>query len=237
VDGRFVLSTPVAILAGGLATRLRPVTDTIPKSMVPVGGRPFLEHQLNYLKGQGIRRVVVCAGHLGWQIEEYFRDGAQWGVEIEYSFDGPELLGTAGALRRALPLLGDAFFVMYGDSWLAAPLDEVWEAFEASGAKALMTVFHNRGQWERSNVWYESGRLLAYDKANPRPEMEHIDYGLSVLRREALFGDNGAGDEIDMAELFRKRLPAGFEVRERFYEIGSRAGLHELRTEFRCEFR
>lgn len=196
--------------------------------MTPVGGRPFLEHQLNYLRGQGVRRVVVCAGHLGGQIEEYFGGGARWGVGIDYSFDGPDPLGTAGALRRALPLLGKRFFVMYGDSWLPTDFGAVLRAYGESGASALMTVFRNQGLWDRSNVWFADGRILAYDKVNPRPEMDHIDYGLSVLSPEAL-----EGVESDLADVFRRRLPAGFEVAERFYEIGSHTGLEELRRVFR----
>ena len=111
--------------------------------MVSVGGRPFLEHQLEYLRAQGIRRVVVCAGHLGDQIQAHFGDGSRWGIRIDYSFDGPAQLGTTGAIKQALPLLGETFFVLYGDSWLPTRFDAVLDAFHASGAPALMTVFHN----------------------------------------------------------------------------------------------
>jgi NDP-sugar pyrophosphorylase family protein len=208
--------------------------------MVSVGGRPFLEHQLEYLRAQGIRRVVVCAGHLGDQIQAHFGDGSRWGIRIDYSFDGPAQLGTAGAIKQALPLLGKTFFVLYGDSWLPTRFDAVLDAFHASGAPAMMTVFHNRNRWDRSNVWFEAGRILAYDKHNWLPQMEHIDYGLSVLRpaasglvfpsrarKEAVLIDPGA------AMIFsRAVLPAGFEVHERFYEIGSPTGLEEFRRDF-----
>ncbi len=227
MDSRTLQNTPVAILAGGLATRLGLIAETIPKAMVPVGGRPFLEHQLEYLRSQGVRRVVICAGHLGERIVSAFGDGAQFGIQIDYSFDGEALRGTAGALRHALPLLGDAFFVLYGDSWLPTDFGAVRSAFVSRGAPALMTVFHNRGRWDRSNVWLAEGRILAYDKRNPVPEMEHIDYGLSVLTPAAL-----GGDEADLADVFMRLAPGsltGFEVHERFYEIGSPAGLEELR--------
>jgi NDP-sugar pyrophosphorylase family protein len=219
------LNPPIAILAGGLATRLLPVTQRIPKSMVPVRGRPFLEYQLDYLRGQGFDRIVVCAGHLGEQIQAHFGD------QVRYSFDGAALAGTAGAIRRALPGLGDRFLVMYGDSYLPTDFGAVLRAFDASPAKALMTVFHNRNVWDRSNVCFEDGRIRAYEKTNPIPAMEHIDYGLSAFRAAAF-----EGDQADLSDLFMDLVRAGdlagFEVRERFYEIGSPAGLAEFTHDF-----
>src|SRR6266853_6505050 len=151
----FVIShspLPVAILAGGLATRLRPITEKIPKSLVPVAGEPFLAHQLRLLRAQGVPRVVLCAGHLGEMIEREFGDGAAFGIELQYSFDGPKLLGTGGAIRQAMPLLGDSFFVLYGDSFLPIDYDAVAAAGRSSGQAALMTVFRNEGAWDTSNV-------------------------------------------------------------------------------------
>jgi NDP-sugar pyrophosphorylase family protein len=215
-------SIPIAILAGGLATRLRPVTETIPKSMVPVCGRPFLEHQVEYLRRQGLRRIVVCAGHLGDQIQHYFGDS------LEYSFDGDKPLGTAGALRKALPLLGEKFFVIYGDSYLPTNFAKVFQGFMSSSASAQMTVFRNH---ER-NVWFEDGQIRAYDKVNPGPEMQHIDYGLSMFRAWA-FDQVRDGDLASVfTDLAAAQKLAGFEVSERFYEIGSPAGLAEFRHDF-----
>jgi len=172
---------PIAILAGGIATRLRPITEKIPKALVPVAGEPFIKRQLGYLRSQGIDRAVLCVGYLGDQIEAVVGDGRSLGMEVRYSFDGERLLGTGGALRRALPLLGEAFFVLYGDSFLPIDFGEVENAFHASGKPALMTVLRNGNRWDKSNVLFVGGNLEEYNKRAPRPEMEHIDYGLSVL--------------------------------------------------------
>lgn len=215
-------SIPIAILAGGLATRLRPVTETIPKSMVPISGRPFLEHQVEYLRRQGLRRIVVCAGHLGEQIQHYF------GNTLEYSFDGDKPLGTAGALRKALPLLGKEFFVIYGDSYLPTNFAEVSYKFASSGASAQMTVFRNH----EPNVWFEGGKILAYDKVSPKPQMQHIDYGLSMFRAEAFNAVRGGDLATVFTDLAVAEKLTGFEVSERFYEIGSPAGLAEFRHDF-----
>jgi NDP-sugar pyrophosphorylase family protein len=223
---------PVAVLAGGLATRLGPLARETPKCLIDVGGRPFLHHQLGLLRAEGVRRVVVCVGHLGDRVVASVGDGSAFGVEVSYSFDGPDLRGTAGALKRALPLLGDAFFVLYGDSYLECPLGAVQDAFSASGKLALMTVFRNEGRWDASNVEFEGGRLLAYDKINRTARMSHIDYGLGVLDRRALDAVPEAR-AFDLARVYQEMLRrdqlAGFEVTERFYEIGSPAGLEEAR--------
>lgn len=222
---------PVALLAGGLATRLRPITETIPKALVPVAGEPFLAHQLRLLHAQGLRRVVLCAGYLGEMIEQEFGDGAAYGMEVEYSFDGPKLLGTGGALRQALPRLGDAFIVLYGDSYLPIDYAAVVEAFVAGGKPGLMTVFHNRGRWDTSNVVFADGTIRHYNKKELTPEMQHIDYGLGILRAETLQA-HAAEEAFDVADVYRDLSAAGalagYEVRERFYEIGSHAGLAEL---------
>ncbi len=224
---------PVAILAGGLATRLRPITEKIPKALVSVAGEPFLAHQLRLLHSRGLRRAVLCVGYLGEMIEREFGDGAAFGVELRYSFDGPKLLGTGGALRQALPLLGDEFFVLYGDSYLPIDYAAVAAAFQNSGQPALMTVFRNEGAWDTSNVWFEDGRIVRYDKRERVPEMRHIDYGLGAFRR-SVFAGRSADVAFDLAdvqrELVAKSALAGHEVFQRFYENGSHAGLAELET-------
>ena len=221
----------VAILAGGLATRLRPITEKIPKSLVPVAGEPFLAHQLRLLHAGGVRRAVLCVGFLGEMIEREFGEGAAFGIELRYAFDGPRLLGTGGALRAALPLLGEEFFVLYGDSYLPIEYGAVAAAFRASGRPGLMTVFRNEGAWDASNVQFEDGRIVHYDKAARTPEMRHIDYGLGVFRAE-VFAAHPAGEAFDLAEVQRELVArgalAGHEVFHRFYEAGSRAGLAEL---------
>ena len=225
---------PIAILAGGLATRLRPITETIPKALIDIAGEPFLGHQLRLLGRAGIERVVLCVGYLGEQIRDYAGDGRAFGLQVEYAFDGPQLLGTAGAIKRALPLLGDAFFVVYGDSYLPCDYGAVAQAFLDSGKLGLMTVFRNQGQWDSSNVEFSQGQILAYDKANRTPRMQHIDYGLGVFRREAFDAvpDNRPHDLAAVYQsLLRQGQLAAWESPERFYEIGSQDGIREL-TEY-----
>jgi N-acetyl-alpha-D-muramate 1-phosphate uridylyltransferase len=221
---------PVAILAGGRATRLRPLTEHLPKSLVPIAGRPFIFHQLELLRRQGIRRVVLCLGHLSEQIRAALTPGVASGLEISYSFDGAQPLGTGGALRRALPLLGEHFFVLYGDSYLPCSLAAVESAYRSARRPALMTVLRNQDRWGRSNVLLEAGQLLAYDKRVPRPGMAHIDFGLSVLASGVL-AHHSDGAVLDLADVFGRLSQAGelaaFEVSERFYEIGSPQGLRD----------
>jgi len=226
----------VAILAGGLATRLRPATETVPKSLLDVNGEPFAVHQLRLLQSKGIRRVVLCVGHLGEMVQRAIGDGsALLGLQVDYSFDGAALLGTAGAIRNALPKLGESFFVMYGDSYLPCDYAAIARSFESAGVLGMMTVFRNEGKWDTSNVEFEgggseAGKILAYSKTNRTSRMRYIDYGLGVFRSEA-FQSLPLGKTYDLAELYadllqRKQLGA-FEVRERFYEIGSPTGLRE----------
>jgi NDP-sugar pyrophosphorylase family protein len=225
----------VAILAGGLATRLRPLTETVPKSLLEVNGEPFAVHQLRLLQSKGIRHVVFCVGHLGELMQQTIGNGSSVGLQVDYSFDGPALLGTAGAVRNALPTLGDSFFVMYGDSYLPCDYAAIARQFQAASVLGVMTVFRNEGKWDTSNVEFqaggvEGGKILAYSKTNRTPAMRYIDYGLGVFRAEAFQGLS-VGKPCDLAELYaellqRKQL-AAFEVRERFYEIGSPAGLQE----------
>ena len=179
------MSLPVAILAGGLATRLRPLTETIPKALIEINGEPFAAHQLRLLKSRGIERVVFCVGYRAEMIEEYVGPGGRFGLDVSYSSDGPVLRGTAGAIHQAIPLLGDRFFVLYGDSYLPCNYAAVEGAFLDSGRQGLMTVFRNEGRWDTSNVEFAGGRILAYDKKQHPPRMQHIDYGLGVFHRSA----------------------------------------------------
>ncbi len=176
---------PVVILAGGLATRLRPLTETIPKALVEVNGEPFVAHQLRLLSAKGIERVVMCTGYLGEMLQDYVGDGSQFGLQVEYSADGERLLGTGGAVHKALPLLGESFFVLYGDSYLPCDYREAQIAFKYSGKLALMTVFRNEGQWDSSYVEFADGQILTYDKQQRTTRMHHIDYGLGLFHRSA----------------------------------------------------
>jgi N-acetyl-alpha-D-muramate 1-phosphate uridylyltransferase len=172
---------PVAILAGGLATRLRPITQTIPKALIEVAGKPFIDHQLEYLRKQGVTSVVLCIGYLGEMIQEIVGDGSRWSMQVRYSLDGPVLLGTGGALKKALPMLGERFFILYGDSYLPIDFGKVQAAFSNSGQLGLMTVLRNQNLWDRSNVRFENGQLIEYNKEKITPLMHYIDYGLGVL--------------------------------------------------------
>ena len=222
---------PVVILSGGLATRLRPLTETIPKALVEVQGEPFVSLQLRLLKRRGIERVVICAGYLGEMIQDYVGTGDSFGVEVEFVFDGDRLLGTAGAIRKALPRLGDSFFVLYGDSYLTCDYAAVQTSFRKSAKQALMTVFFNNGLWDTSNVEFRDGKILDYDKKKLTPRMRYIDYGLGVFMASA-FEPIPDGEPYDLYELYRQLLSKGelaaFEVVERFYEVGSLGGIEQL---------
>lgn len=214
-----------------MATRLRPITEKIPKLLVEVAGEPFFSHQLRLLKAAGLTRIVLCVGYLGQMIVDQYGDGSKWGVKIEYAFDGPKLLGTGGALIAALPKLGDAFYVLYGDSYLPIDYHAVGQAFTQSGRLGLMTVYENHGRYDTSNVWFENGEVRVYDKKNKVPQMHHIDYGLGVFRAAA-FDGFPRDAVVDLAEvqksLVARRQLVGYEIKQRFYEIGSHEGLTEL---------
>jgi NDP-sugar pyrophosphorylase family protein len=221
---------PVIILAGGLATRLRPITETIPKALVEVHGRPFLDHQMRLLAANGVTRAILSVAYRGEMIEEYLGDGARYGVEVSYSYDGDKYLGTAGAIRKAMGFLGDAFFTLYGDSYLTVPFADVERTFLASGKQALMTVYRNEGLFDTSNVEFADGRIVTYDKKARTAAMRHIDYGLGVFRA-GVFSGLAEGEVCDLATLFQDVLRRGelaaYEVRERFYEIGTVEGIRD----------
>ena len=221
---------PVAILAGGLATRLRPITQTIPKALVEVAGKPFIVRQLEYLREQGVQHVVLCIGYLGEMIQDVVGAGERFGLQVNYSPDGATLLGTGGALKKALPLLGEHFFILYGDSYLLVNFTGVQKAYALSGQQALMTVFENGDRWDKSNVLFEGGRLMEYNKHSPRPDMAYIDYGLGVVAAE-VFAQYPAEEPFDLADVYqtlsKKGQLAGLEIHDRFYEIGSHSGLKE----------
>ena len=220
----------VAILAGGRATRLGSLAQHLPKSLLSVNGEPFLVHQLRLLRANGVTNVVLCLGHLGEMIQQAIGDGSTLGIQVDYSFDGPNLLGTAGAVRKALPRLGESFFVMYGDSYLPCNYPRIARDFATKHVLGMMTVFRNNGRWDASNVEYESGRILAYSKTNRTPQMKHIDYGLGLFRAGAFetVPQHAPSDLADVyAALLKRNQLAAFQIHQRFYEIGSPSGLRE----------
>jgi NDP-sugar pyrophosphorylase family protein len=221
---------PVVILAGGIAQRLRPITETVPKSLLLVAGEPFIAHQLRLLRTNGIKKVVICSGYLGQHIEKFVGDGSQFGLSVTFSVDGEKLLGTGGAVKKALALLEEAFFVMYGDSYLTVNFKDVYDCFSKSPGMGLITVFKNHNAWDRSNIVFKDGQIVIYDKKNKVDGMDYIDYGLGILKKSA-FKVMGSKEVFDLAELYQdiiaKRQMLGYVVPERFYEIGSLSGLEE----------
>ena len=223
----------IALLAGGLATRLRPLTTEIPKSLVQIDGKPFLEYQLNFLKEGGIKDIVLCVGYLGEQVESHFGDGSRFGVTIKYSHEGKQLLGTAGALKNAERLLEDEFFVMYGDVYLFIDFNAVMSYFHQFNKMGLMLVYKNFNQYDTSNVVIDGNLVKRYSKKRRTKDMVYIDYGTSILTKRAL-ESFPSGQVYSLEQLFarmiQKKELLAYEVHKRFFEIGSREGLEEFRT-------
>ncbi|MDA4130106.1 MAG: sugar phosphate nucleotidyltransferase [Thaumarchaeota archaeon] len=219
------------IFAGGLGTRLRPLTDSVPKPMVPVNGKPFLEHELQLLCQSGIREFVLCVGYLGKVIQEYFGDGGKFGVRLEYSFDGDQPLGVAGALKRAAPLLQDTFFATYGDSYLRADYSVIMEEFRRTQKLGMMLVYENHNAYGRSDLAVKDGLVTKYNKRNQTPDMVWINYGVSFLRKVALDiipVDHKCYEEEFYGELIKRKELLAKVVQTRFFEIGTLSALKEF---------
>ena len=219
------------ILAGGRGTRLGPLTQDLPKALVDVAGRPFLEYQLELLRISGLSEIVLCVGYLGSLVERAIGDGSRLGLSIRYSHDGPEPLGTAGAVRNALPMLGESFLVTYGDTLLTVDHSAVARAHASSGLPAVMTVLENESSYAPSNAVVDGGLVVAYGKTPPPQNASWIDYGLLGFDCAAIERSTDADLEPVLAKLADERQLGAYEVDERFYEIGDRAGLADT-TEF-----
>jgi NDP-sugar pyrophosphorylase family protein len=224
------------ILAGGKGTRMAPYTHTIPKALLPVAGRPFADWQLTWLAGQGVDDVIYAIGHLGDQIRRHVRAGERWGLNVHYVDEGAELRGTGGALRQALEAsaLAEQFLVLYGDSYLSVDVRSVWNTFLAAKSAALMSVYLNDGQWERSNAVFSDGMVTRYEKGltDIPGEMRYVDYGLSAFRRSTVERWVPRDAVVDLADTFATLSSlgelAGYEAVGRFYEIGSPSGMKDL---------
>ena len=219
------------ILAGGLATRLRPITERVPKSLIPIYGRPFLEYQLDFLKAGGVQDVVLCIGYMGDQIKQNIGNGSNFGVSVRYSYDGEQLLGTGGALKKAEGILDEKFFVIYGDSYLFIDFISVMSYFDKFKNPGLMTIYKNDNLYDRSNVVLENNMVKLYNKDKTIPGMVYIDYGASLLRRGIL--DSVPREEFYSLEtifnrLIKKKQLLAYEIRQRFFQIGSPEGLKEF---------
>lgn len=221
------------LLAGGLATRLRPVTETIPKSLIDINGKPFIDYQISLLKRKGIKKLIICTGYLGEKIESHLKNHKGTGLEIDFSYDGDELIGTGGAVQKAIKKTEGLFWVMYGDSYLDTNFEIISNYFESNRNKGLMTVFKNLDKWDSSNVEFEKGRIIKYDKIHKTKDMKYIDYGLSIFRKEA-FERFIKSKKFDLTEVYKELLfeneLLGFEVKERFYEVGSFSGIEEFKS-------
>lgn len=220
------------ILAGGLGTRLRPLTDELPKCMVAADGKPFLEHQLRLLASRNVRDIVLSLGHLGERVLEHFGNGHRFGVNLSYVWEREQPLGTGGAIRNAEALLRPEFFVTYGDSYLLLDYGDIMRRFRQSNALGMMVVYRNEDRLEPSNVVVRDGRVAAYDKTTRLPGMSFVNHGLSVLRRRALRlipPGLPLSQEQFFQLLIRRRQLLACETEQRFYEIGSFDGLAEFR--------
>jgi NDP-sugar pyrophosphorylase family protein len=222
---------PLAILAGGYATRLGSLTNDIPKCLIEINGRPFIEWQLDLLIKNGYSDFVFCLSYKSDMVQEYLGDGTSRGVKIQYSLDGETQLGTGGAIQNALPALGEAFAVLYGDSYLPINYFTVEKDFLNSVNLAVMTVYENKNQFDSSNVEFVEGNLKNYQKGLSDKKMQHIDYGLTYFRSSAFlpYSDQSAFDLSEVChDLTKYGRMGGFEVFERFYEIGSVHGIQEF---------
>lgn len=229
----------VVILAGGLGTRLQAVAPETPKAMVPVAGRPFIEHQLALLRRNGLCEVVLCIGHLGEQIENHVGDGARFDVSVRYAHEDPKrLMGTGGALLNAFDLLAEEFLLLYGDSYLPVDYQAMIAWNRHRRFPAVMSVFKNDGQWDSSNVRIEGDRVAFYSKKAKPGECDFIDYGLSLFRRDVIARHRGAALPLDLAsiqgDLVARRELGACLMTERFYEIGKPEGLAELDAHLRA---
>jgi N-acetyl-alpha-D-muramate 1-phosphate uridylyltransferase len=223
---------PVAILAGGLATRLGDITKKIPKSLVNVAGNPILFYQLELLRAEGIRKVVLCIGHLGEMIQQSF--GSVWNdIQLEYSFDGEMLLGTGGSIKNAIPKLGDEFFILNGDTYLPVNYSEILRMFNSCQRSGLVTVYKSDPTFNLNNIIFKNGEVIVYDKYLKSPEMEYVDSGLCLFK-SSVFEKYPSNYKFDLSKVFSDLLEEkelfGYQIYQKFYDMGSPRGLSELES-------
>lgn len=222
---------PVVILCGGLATRLYPVTKSIPKSLIMIRDTPFISYQLDLLYKRGIQDVILCVGKFGNQIKNYVGNGSFWGLNIKYSYeDENNLLGTGGAIKNALHLLPDEFMITYGDSYLNINHKRVISKFYKEKKSMLITIFRNINVADKSNILYKRGKIIRYDKIRPSADMKYIDYGLIVVKKSVF--DDYPNVKFDlssfMSDLVIEGNVSSYLTRKQFYEIGSESGIEQF---------
>jgi NDP-sugar pyrophosphorylase family protein len=225
------MSLQVVILAGGMATRLGDRTKNIPKSLIEVNGKKFIDYQLSQLASFEFTNVVICTGHLGHLIEEYVQDGEKWNIKVQYSRESKELLGTGGAIKNALPLLDEKFAVLYGDSYLTENLGLISNL--QSHNPCIMTIYENVNGTDRSNVFFESPEKWSYSKSKKIFEANYIDYGFMILDRN-FFGQYESRSKFDLSEFLefccKNGLIEPLIVNSGYFEIGSEEGISSFTT-------
>ena len=218
---------PVVILSGGLGTRIKSKTKNHPKALLDIEGKPFIVRQLEYLSSQNIKKVIICAGYLGDQIQKVIGNGDAYNINVEYSFDGEVLLGTGGSIKKALYKLDEIFFILYGDSYLPISFKKVQDFFLKRNTSALMTIYKNESKFDKSNVYFKN-KTIIYNKDNPTAEMKYIDYGLNLVNKK-IFNKFMNNDIFDLSEVFtylsENSMLNVMEIYDRFYEVGSEKGL------------
>jgi len=216
------------ILAGGLATRLRPISEKIPKALIEVGGQPFIFWQLQLLKKYGIKDVIISCGYLGEMIENVVGNGNKFGLNINYSYDGPQLLGTGGAIKKIINILPNYFLIMYGDTILRVNFKKVQEFYYSNNIENLMVVLNNKNRWAPSNVFYKNNKVIDYNNKNHH-NFQYIDYGLSILSKKSFFEINKSKFNLDLVfkNLIKKNQLSAYKANKRFYEINTITGIRE----------
>jgi NDP-sugar pyrophosphorylase family protein len=221
----------MVILCGGLATRLGSLTITVPKSMIKIYDKPFLEYQIEILKKRSLKNIVLCVGHLSEQIEKYFGNGEKFGVNIKYSYDGDKQLGPIGALKNAEELLEEIFFIMYGDSYLDIDFQKMSSYFKDNKKLGLMAVYKNFDKYDKSNLIIKNNIIIGYGEKERTKDMVYIDYGTSILRKKSL-NEIPKYTFISTGQFFSKLISKhellAFEIKKRFYHIGNPDALEEF---------
>lgn len=223
---------------------MRKYSDTLPKTLLPVAGRPFADWQLSWLASQGFDNVVYSIGYAAEQVRTFVDNGRRWGLHVDYVEERDRLLGTGGATRLAVDsgLLEESFYVMYGDSYLQLDVADVERAYVTVGLPAMMTIFKNHDQWVSSNVGFDGHLVRHYGNRGPiHDNVRYVDYGLTKISRSDVVASLPQGERSDLAVLFRSLIAdsklAGYEVLRRFYEIGSPEGLRDLEAHLLGEVR
>lgn len=223
----------IVIICGGLATRLGNLAKKTPKSMMDINGKPFIEHQIEMLKKQNIKNIVLCTGHLSEKIESYLGDGKNFGVDIKYSYDGGKRLGPMGAVKNAESILEKDFFIMYGDSYIFVDFNKVYDFYKENNELVCMVVYKNKNKYDKSNLIVENNRVIGHKDLKVEGKIEYIDYGTSILNKKSLDfipKDSFFSTEDFFKKMIKKNQLLAYEIKKRFYHIGNPKALEEFRN-------